>query len=212
MAEQHENAIVKVLRSISVLVGIASLFRQSGSSVDTDPRGPDWSSCPQLSYDVTKRLRLGAHGATVYGWPSTGGMLLREPNAVELEYLGIDRFHDSERSEDPAEEDVFCTRMGNVGASWWQSEGDWVDAILGEREMSEQESIRLEVGWPEAGGVWILKYSIRNKPPPKIGKVKMALNMEERCQMIEGLGGKFYASSLECSDLANSYPLVRREI
>ena len=152
-----------------------------------------------------KRLTFGRGGCTVFGWPSSGGMLRKSVDAVELEYLGLDRFQESTRSQTPAEEDAFCQKMRKLGAKWWRNEEHYFDVLLGELEMTEEEAVQLEVGWPAAGGVWVLRSQSKRTLPKDIGQIHMALNMEERCRVIEKLGGKFYVNPEDCPDLAGSF-------
>ncbi|KAI9833200.1 MAG: hypothetical protein M1819_003823 [Sarea resinae] len=169
---------------------------------------PGPGSCPQNTYDTQKRLRFGRQGAVVYGWPSAGGMLYRSVEPLELEFLGIDRFSESQRSQDPAEEDAFCRQLYKIGARWYEHERELQDLMLGDRKWPP----RLEFGWPANGGVWAVRKvkepDLRKHPldPPLVerkpwGKLYMALNMEERCRVIEELGGTFFPNPEECDYL-----------
>jgi hypothetical protein len=133
-------------------------------------------------YDTDKRYRP-LKGHVVYGYPSIGGVLMKGVSAVELLYLNLDRFGEANRSSDPAEEDEFCKRLRNLGAVWWPSEADELDA-LEERDLVE-EAMVVETGWPSSGnGVWVLKYDAK-KWKEKFGAMllELALNMDERCQV-----------------------------
>lgn len=56
------------------------------------------------------RLALGS-GATLYGWPSTGGRYtLQNPSAFELDFLGVDRFVESKKASTAEDEDAFCLK------------------------------------------------------------------------------------------------------
>ena len=151
------------------------------------------SSCPVTQWNTNKRTEFGSNGCAVFAWPSTGGVLVKEPaDIVDLEYLGLDRFQPSSRSTDALEEDLFCERMRKLGAAWWESEEDYTDVLLGMRERSPVESSEIVFGWPSAGGVWVLRLDDREKLPKDFGKIHMALTMDERCRVIEGYGGTFY--------------------
>jgi len=178
------------------------------------------SSCPQNEYDTQKRLRFGRIGAVVYGWPSAGGMLFRGVTPVELEFLGIDRFSESQRSQDPAEEDAFCRQLYKIGATWYEHERELQDMMLGDTKWPPD----FEFGWPANGGVWAVKVveepDLREHPldPPLVerkpwGKLSMALNMEERCRVIEELGGSFFPNPEECEYLTGkAFPETASEI
>jgi hypothetical protein len=65
-------------------------------------------------------------GASVRGWPSKGGMYtFSASDGVELEFLQLDRFNDTLRSQDPAEEGAHCDRMRKLGASWFETPEDF---------------------------------------------------------------------------------------
>ena len=160
----------------------------------------DEISCSLQTYDTDKRYRP-LKGHFVYGYPSIGGVLIKGVSAVELLYLNLDRFKEANRSSDPAEEDEFCKRLRNLGAVWWPSEGDSVDA-LEERDLVE-EAMVVEIGWPSSGnGVWVLKYDA-NKWNERFGVMllELTLHMDERCQVIKELGGSFFEDPRACEDL-----------
>ena len=153
--------------------------------------------CAPQTYDSFKRYRP-LKGHVVYGYPSIGGVLIKGVSAVELLHLNLDRFKNANRSSDPVDEDEFCKRLRNLGAVWWPSEGDSVDA-LGERDLEEEAM----VGWPSSGnGVWVLKYDA-NKGNERFGAMllELTLNMDERCQIIKELDGRFFADPGAREDL-----------
>lgn len=97
-------------------------------------------------------------GATVRGWPSTGGIYILEScDGVELEYLQLDRFSTSLRSKDSAEQDAHCAWMRNLGAVWWKSEYDFDEQHLLDPEVPDPGEPVVIVGWPVDGGVWVLR-------------------------------------------------------
>jgi hypothetical protein len=160
--------------------------------------------CSPQTYDTDKRYRP-LKGHVVYGYPSIGGVLIKGVSAVELLHLNLDRFKEANRSSDPADEDEFCKRLRNLGAVWWPSEQDEVYAVLGALEEGESEKGAkvIETGWPSSGnGVWVLKYDTK-KWKEKFGAMllELALNMDERCQVIKELGGSFFEDPGACEDL-----------
>lgn len=150
--------------------------------------------------DTNNRVQFTLQGAIARGWPSTGGMLLKPVDAVELDHLGLSRFKNSPRSSDPAEEDRFCQRLLRLGGAWWASESHYKNMpnVIGNESDEEPQ---LEMGWPVLGGVWVLKIVIERNRPSDFGKVHMAFNMEERCRVLEELGATFYADPEQCEDL-----------
>jgi hypothetical protein len=155
---------------------------------------PD-GSCPQNPpLDRNKRTAFGRLGCTAYGYPSSGGVLIKEVDVVDMEFLQLDRFSAAQRSSNMLQEDEFCIRMRNLGAIWWSKEQEWIEVQLGMRERTALESRHLIFGWPTNGeGVWFLKYDNEREVPKDFGKVSMAINMDERCRVMKDYGATFYA-------------------
>ncbi|PVH73084.1 hypothetical protein DL98DRAFT_431944, partial [Cadophora sp. DSE1049] len=126
---------------------------------------------------------------------------------VELANSSLDRFHSTPRSSNSTEEDIFCRNLRKIGGKWWSSWWDCQEATKSKmRMMWPDEREVLFLGWPEAGGVWLLRYEnlkqvhgdcndsiyIRD-----IGTIYSALTMEERCEGIKLSGGVFFESPKE---------------
>lgn len=141
-------------------------------------------------------------GAFVRGWPSTGGIYVLEScDGVELQFLGLDRFNITLRSEDPTDEDMHCANMRKLGATWWTSEYAYNEKHLLNPEGPDLVERVVIVGWPTSGGVWVLGVNYEEAIRRGVGKIKNAFSMEERCRLIKMLGGVFYANPGECPDL-----------
>ena len=56
-------------------------------------------------------------------------------------------------------------------------------------------------GWPAGGGVWILSEDGEIAGKKHAGMLFNAYTMDERCNIIEQLGGTFYANPKDCPDL-----------
>jgi hypothetical protein len=167
-------------------------------------------SCPPQEYDYKER-HYPRNGSAVYGYPSTGGVLIASARALEMFHLGVDRFKDTKRSTDSDEEDEFCKRLRRIGAQLWESKAEYLDAMLG--EASETALIRyktsIETGWPSSGpGVWVLVYKReerydRGQYEFRRGArlLRHCLTMDERCMVIKDLGGTFYSDPDDCEEL-----------
>ena len=143
---------------------------------------------------MNKRTEFGRLGCTAYGYPSNGGVLIKEVNLVDMQFLQLDRFSAAQRSFDMVQEDEFCARMRKIGAIWWADEQAWIDVQSGMREKTALESRQLIFGWPRNGeGVWFLRYNNEKEVPKDFGKISLAINMDERCQVMKHYGAKFYA-------------------
>jgi hypothetical protein len=87
-----------------------------------------------------------------------------------------------------------------LGAQWWESELAWAESLREVRaDLPEEEFIA--AGWPAGGGVWVLSGDIEAACGKHAGMLFNAYTMEERCNMIEKLGGTFYANPQDCPDL-----------
>ncbi|KAL2017441.1 hypothetical protein VTK56DRAFT_2097 [Thermocarpiscus australiensis] len=146
-------------------------------------------------------------GALVYGWPAKGGMYTLLASPVELDFLGLDRFkpvlHPSPYDPTAApDEEEHCDRMHKLGAHWWETDLEYF------REKNDDYTPVpgipgpfFCVGWPAGGGVWVLSTSKRIAAKKNAGILFNAYNMEERCKVIEQLGGTFYADPKDCLEL-----------
>ena len=117
-------------------------------------------------------------------------------SVVELDFLSVDRFNRTLQSPDQVEEDVHRSRMRELRAKWYAGEWEYVQKELQVQNPSE---LVLILGWPEGGGVWLLKTT--DAPGLDIGRVANATSMSERYDVIRKLGGVFYAAPEDCPDL-----------
>ena len=168
--------------------------------------------------DKSKRLSFHSGHAIVFGWPSTGGILIKTVSAVEIDWLKLSHFEESKRSFDESKEDAFCSQLRQVGARWYWSESgflyrddlrDYEAFCAGYRSMQLLRDI--EVAFPlsnpatetsatasAANGAWILRVSLE-KAEAKRQRcfLNLALDMGERCQVIQKLGGRFFQNADE---------------
>ncbi|GLB01628.1 hypothetical protein AtubIFM57258_000037 [Aspergillus tubingensis] len=141
-------------------------------------------------------------GVAVYGFPSRGGFyVLRECVGVELDFLGIDRFGNTERpsKSDPdwqAKEEAHCDRMRHLGAKWFETYRDELEFMF--FRTREDTDPYVSFGWPDGGGVWVLNTTYGRASELGTAIIHNAKNMEERCELIKRLGGIFYADPSDC--------------
>jgi len=193
-------------------------------------------TCPPPKFwDTRKRVDWTDHGCHVFGWPSTGGVVIKEDaDAVDLQFLGLNRLDpQKERWGDQEREDEFVRRLRMVGGKFWRGEWearkvwkwevdlDW--GMMPGREvdldwgmMPRREDVRKVVyGWvsmEKGGGIWVRRYGGEGISWPEeeeevdgdqeeekgyvsvdLGRLKMAVSMEERCEIMEKwLEAKFY--------------------
>ncbi|PVH82826.1 hypothetical protein DL98DRAFT_652843 [Cadophora sp. DSE1049] len=154
----------------------------------------------------TTRIDLDAVGSptnTIMCWPSVGGMIIVDYiSSVEFRYLGLDHLKINQRSYNTTEEDHFCQQLRRIGGKWWESYWDrtWATEMF-MRRMSPIEKEVLHIGWPETGGVWLLRFE--NKYPQIVRRgtptermyneiINNATTMEERWRAIKSCGGEFF--------------------
>jgi hypothetical protein len=145
------------------------------------------SRYPALSY--TKRATYGDYGCTVFGWPSSGGVMIRENcDLVELQYLSLDPLDvPTARYDESEKEDEFCVALRKIGGKWWKSQRRWLDVQACEwtelTEPSREEEREVYIGWPEEGGVLVLD-NVESSIPGEVGMLRMVTSMEERCRLL----------------------------
>lgn len=85
-----------------------------------------------------------------------------------------------------------------MGAVWWEKEQDYVMSWIEVPSPRDPKTYTI-VGWPSGGGIWVLTATERSGT--SAGVIHNAHTMDERCKVIEKLGGKFYANPKDCPDL-----------
>ncbi|KAL8666189.1 MAG: hypothetical protein Q9202_001696 [Teloschistes flavicans] len=174
-------------------------FTFSADTIEMDSDTEDhWISPDPIS---NSRTEFGGGSTTVRGFPSAGGMyLLRGAGPVELEFLSLDRFHETPRSNNAVEEDAFCQKMRAIGARWFEyEEEEDKKPPLEYRDGKRVGRTQLWLGWSANGGVWVLEIDEYEGARKGIGgRIRNAKNMEERCKFIEMLGGAFFSDRKHC--------------
>ncbi|KAI0814162.1 hypothetical protein GGR55DRAFT_687129 [Xylaria sp. FL0064] len=126
---------------------------------------------------------------------------------VVMSSLTIDRFQDTARALEQADEDAFCARLRMHGASFWQlppqwpEHYNWCEAV--DYCVEPTKKVSLEVCFPASGGVWMLDTSRGWDVlyPQSLG-LRNALTMDERCEVIKDLGGRFCEDIQVCPEMA----------
>lgn len=172
--------------------------------------------------NACRRSNIFGGDGYLVAYPSTGGVvLLRNPSAVDLQHLRLPNTHDSVRAAD--EDDDLATRMVQIGAQWWPT---WDLYFRHSSRIDEgifydyHFPSKVDVAFPTAGGAWIanftqdaLRHQYRDKDcqswlpyPPNLWRVKMryALTMDDKSEMMKDLGSTFYVSIDEIPGLAKT--------
>ncbi|KAJ5880617.1 uncharacterized protein N7473_011670 [Penicillium subrubescens] len=152
---------------------------------------------------TTERTVFGnTRGCFVYCYPSTGGVLIKEADLLDMLFLSLPRSHVSHRSSSAEEEDKFCNLLRRIGATWWPSKEDEIEVLVGMREATEEEEKVVVFGWPTDGvGVWVLRYKSDREMPRDFGRISLAMNMEEKIQMMKEYGATFMEDVTQVKEL-----------
>ena len=163
-------------------------MRYGSALPDEQASAPD--DCPCEDPLPAIRTDFGGRGTIVYGWPSTGGLWVHSDcYAVELDFLGLPRFHPSDTERFSPAEDSFCKRLEMIGARFHESEYAYNHHGYRYRDSG------VWYGWPgdaPDGGVWVLRTKGIEDAELGVARIRNARTMDERCKAIEMLGGKFY--------------------
>ncbi|KAF8846867.1 hypothetical protein BDZ45DRAFT_682256 [Acephala macrosclerotiorum] len=154
----------------------------------------DVSCPPNPLLSTTERTVFGTQGCIVYGYPSTGGILIKDSaSLLDMLFLSLPRTQVSHRAPSTDDEDHFCYLLRRTGATWWPSKQDWIDTQMGLREMTEDEKKVLVLGWPTDGtvGVWVLRFGSARQVPRDFGRLSLAVDMEEKILMMREYGAEF---------------------
>ncbi|KAJ5956252.1 hypothetical protein N7501_010531 [Penicillium viridicatum] len=160
-------------------------------------------SCPtNPPLSTTERTKFGISGCIVYGYPSTGGVLVKKADLLDMLFLSLPRSYVSQRPPSADEEDRFCNLMRRTGAMLWPSKEDWIEVLVGMREATEEEEKVLVFGWPTDGvGVWVLRFESARQMPRDFGRMSLAMNMEEKIQMMREYGATFVEDVTQVEEL-----------
>ncbi|KAF2131382.1 hypothetical protein P153DRAFT_194207 [Dothidotthia symphoricarpi CBS 119687] len=175
-----------------------------------------WRAKPgATSAEPVSRSSLVKYGARVACWPSSGGIWIKHADLVDLNFLGLSRIEDTPRQFNQTAEDEFCTKLKMTGPEWWK-----LPATFGEREHLGKEQFTCDtledcfrpdiknhylIAWPETAMVvcYIPIVQAEERGETSLTRYYNAMDMEERCDMIRSLGGKWCRCKAECPDLKN---------
>jgi hypothetical protein len=198
-------ALIVCIAVSSLLFFLSSPFSPTPTRPASPKEGSDWPDWPDDEpFDPIKRYSL--EYGNVACWQNDG-VWIKHLTPLELSSIGLDRFQDTERSLNQTEEDAFCARLRIYGASFWSLPPRWPDGYnwCETIDFCVQPDIQVNLilGFPKTGGVWVLDRSQGwDKLYPRSLGLLNALTMEERCNIIKDLGGKFCKSMQACPETA----------
>lgn len=178
---------------------------------DSNPMQLDNTSAKVTgAQDVEKsRVFLGISGATVCGRPSSGGLLMKQVNLVDLQFLGVSRMEPTVMfgEFDQEEEDGWCERLRKLAPKWFRNrrEQQENDARDGSRMLTAAEIEEVFVAWPSTGGVWVLKFEDAGQLENGFGVYNMCMNMDERAEVLKKFGAEFYENPDLCVHVTKAY-------
>ncbi|KAE8132751.1 hypothetical protein BDV38DRAFT_260387 [Aspergillus pseudotamarii] len=171
-----------------------------------DPYDWDVSWPPDPAESVTDRTLFDTRGCIVYGYPSTGGVLIKEADLLDMLFLSLPRSHILQRSPNADEEDRFCNLMRRTGATFWPSKKSRVSVLLGFRESTKEEEKVIVYGWPADGvGVWVLRFESTEQLPDNFGRISFAMNMEEKIEIMREYGATFVEDVTQVEELHDTF-------
>ena len=208
--------IFAIIGAVTVLKSLASSQAsnstnnkryESAAELEEDPLGgTNEVQIPidPAPFDRVELANLG-YWNTVACWPSVGGIIVNAHiSSVELDFLNLSRFESSSRSFNTSEEDEFCRQLRKTGGKWWEDGVDYMFAARNRmRRTTAKEKAGVFLGWPEDGGVWVLKTGKWHDLPPEPGvwRFMNAHTMEERCRALEMVGAIYYKSPEDCDEV-----------
>ncbi|KAB8279129.1 hypothetical protein BDV30DRAFT_222336 [Aspergillus minisclerotigenes] len=141
---------------------------------------------PSLS--ATDRTVFHNLGCIVFGYPSTGGVLIKEADLADMLFLSLPRSYASQCSPGTDEEDRFCNLMRRT-----------VEASF--RKRTKEQAKVMVYGWPTDGGVWVLRFKSPEELPDDFGRIGFAMNMEEKIQIMREYGATFVEDVTQVEEL-----------
>lgn len=131
-------------------------------------------------------------------------------DAVLLQYLGVDRFNVSHRSQDQAVEDTFCNSLRLFGGRWvspswlnyWTYDACWRMEWLDYTRASV--TIQRFIGLPSSGGVLVWDRDVEMRTMKERDnmynlwrKLDLVLSMDEYAMVLRDAGAQY------CPDVGN---------
>lgn len=174
---------------------------------DDDSNDDDSVSCASTPPEqTTDRTEFRSLGGTIYGYPSTGGVLIKAADPVDMIFLSLSCLGANDRAQDTETEDRFCRRMLQVGAKWWPSKRSWLLSGRSDYNLTEEQSKIMVFGWPpDEQGVWFLRYDNETQLPADFGRISLVTSMDAKIEVMKSFNAIFVndASRIEELDLAH---------
>ncbi|KAI0443026.1 hypothetical protein F4803DRAFT_517144 [Xylaria telfairii] len=170
--------------------------------------------------DTQQRTEFFPTHCQVKAYPSVGGVVIGRFTAVQLKQLGLSNMKPAPRSHNETEEDGLALGMMRQGAHWWPTWQFYVrhyDRLNAQMPYGFHFPPRVYVGYPSSGnGVWVSKFSedrvayaendpakeyLERIPEDLDAHANMALNADERCEVLKSFRAKFYDTVEGCEEI-----------
>ncbi|KAI9706745.1 MAG: hypothetical protein M1820_004715 [Bogoriella megaspora] len=154
----------------------------------------------------SQRVAILPNGAKAIGLPSTGGVLIKSVNAVDLIHLDVSRKMSTMRPNPhiSSEEDEWCAKLRSLAPTWYRSLRDWENAEVGDRLLkTDAEKQETFVGYsvaPNSKSILVIR-SPNGLMPDGFGAYRMCFTMQERCEVMERFGAIGYDTKDEVDEL-----------
>jgi hypothetical protein len=158
------------------------------------------------------RTEFSQSSCTVFAYPLSGGIILKNVVGVELDFLGLPRTETVLCHDDGEMEDTPALRMLQIGARWWPSLNFYKRYAFSDHPYGYHYPSDRYVGYPSTSGILLLELFAESSvswlegldPPQKPetwARVLLSSSMDERCTVLTEFGATFYEDSGQCDKL-----------
>lgn len=209
--------ILLLSASLIIIWKQPSIFVNITNAKNQQPTSTDLTSVPIGAYPLScdpPTTRFNLDMGRVFCYPSSGGVWMKSLDAVLLQYLGVDRFNVSHRSQDQAVEDAFCNSLRLFGGRWvsssrlnyWTYDACWRMEWL--QYTRPSFTIRRFVGLPSSGGVFVFDWDDETQSRKKSNqvdylrnKLELVLSMDEYAMVLRNAGAQYCPDVGHCPAL-----------
>ena len=177
----------------------------------------------------TGRSAWSNYGCSIYAHPSDGSIIIKDhADIVDMTFLGFNRMAPPKDRFKDNREDMFAKLLLKAGGTRWSSIAHWKYSMIANTAANFDERVIRVFGWPginmyptEGGecvenGVWVIEDTWQARfdtddesyladDPVVEGKLRMALDMEERIEVMKELGAEFFPDARQAPGLGLAY-------
>lgn len=155
------------------------------------------------------RVAINSSGAIATDLPSTGGILIKHVNAVDLEHLSASRNTSTARPSPnvASQGDGWCAKLRSLAPAWYRTMSDWYCTIDDKRPQTTAELQQTFIAYPsspKSGPILVIR-SVDGAMPEGWGAYDMCFTMQERCDVMQQCGAIAYDTVGEVEELTGRY-------